>query len=235
MIYLGLLMLLQTLLRPLPVDTASAQTLSTQPTNEFTALADLEVLNGKAETVSYHGRRAIRLLPAADRRGQGDFILAIVRGSDFQDGTIEADVSGAPRAGTPPDSRGFIGISFHVRPHGLKFENLYLRPTNGRADDQLRRNHSVQYTSEPDYPWDRLRKESPGLYESYVDLQPDEWTHIRIVVSGTRSQLYVNGASQPCLIVNDLKLGKTGGEIALWAHWTTEAYFANLEIVPHSD
>jgi hypothetical protein len=77
---------------------------------------------------------------------------------------IEGEVAGAPRSGTPEDSRGFIGISFHVQAHGSRFENIYLRPTNGRADDQLRRNHSVQYTSEPDFPWYRLRKDNPGVY-----------------------------------------------------------------------
>jgi hypothetical protein len=229
MICLALLVLLQAFLTPVPVNAATPET---RPKSESALLADLEVVNGKAETVTYHGRRAVHLLPPADHENSQDSILALIRGSDLQDGTIEADVSGVPRVGTPSDSRGFIGISFHVQPHGLKFENLYLRPTNGRADDQLRRNHSVQYTSEPDYPWDRLRKESPGLYESYVDLQPDEWTHMRIVVSGTSAKLYVNGASEPCLIVNDLKLGKTGGQVALWAHWTTEAYFSNLKVVP---
>jgi hypothetical protein len=60
--------------------------------------------------------------------------------------------------------------------HGARTESIYLRPTNGRADDQLRRNHSVQYDSVPDFPWFRLRKESPGVYESYTDLEAGEWS-----------------------------------------------------------
>ena len=47
---------------------------------------------------------------------------------------------------------------------------------------------------------------------------------------GTKAQIYVNGADQPCLIVNDLKLGDTRGKIALWAHPTTDAYFSNLTV-----
>jgi hypothetical protein len=50
------------------------------------------------------------------------------------------------------------------------------------------------------------------------------------VVSGTKAQLYVNGADQPCLIVNDLKLGETHGQIALWAYGTTDGYFSNLKV-----
>jgi hypothetical protein len=102
--------------------------------------------------------------------------------------------------------------------------------TNGRSDDQVRRNHAAQYVSHPDFTWHRLRDESPGAYESYVDIVAGEWTKIRIVVSGTKAQLYVNGAPRPCLIVNDLKLGETRGQVALWIGADTEAYFSNLTI-----
>ncbi|MGB8030591.1 MAG: hypothetical protein WCF30_13130, partial [Terracidiphilus sp.] len=67
-------------------------------------------------------------------------------------------------------------------------------------------------------------------YESYVDLVPGEWTRIKIEVSGVTMRLYVNGASQPTLLVNDLKLGDASGGIGLWIGVGTEAYFANLRI-----
>jgi hypothetical protein len=51
---------------------------------------------------------------------------------------------------------------------------------------------------------------------------------MKIVVSGTETSLYVNDAPQPCLIVNDLKLGETHGQIALWAHTSTDGFFFNL-------
>src|SRR5882762_3430372 len=145
-------------------------------------------------------------------------MLAIVTGSNFFNGTIEVEVAGVPRAGAPEDSRGFIGLVFRAQDHGARGENIYLRPTNGRADDQLRRNHSVQYESAPDFPWHRLRKESPGVYESYADMETGAWTKIRIEVQGTNARLYVNGAAQPCLIVNDLKLGESRGQVGLWAY-----------------
>jgi hypothetical protein len=115
-----------------------------------------------------------------------------------------------------------------VQDHGSRYEAFYLRMTNGRANDQLRRNHSAQYVSHPDFPWDRLREENPSVYESYVDIDPDAWVKIKVVVSGTNAQLFVNGADQPCLIVNDLKLGESRGQVALWTGPDTEAYFSNL-------
>ena len=197
------------------------------------SLHGLEAVNGKAEIATYRGRRALHLLAlpeqaTPDHPANDASMLAIVTGSNFFNGTIEVEVAGVPRAGAPEDSRGFIGVVFRAQDHGARGENIYLRPTNGRADDQLRRNHSTQYESIPDFPWHRLRKESPGVYESYVDLEAGAWTKMKIVVSGTKAQLYVNGADQPCLIVNDLKLGDTRGQIALWAHPTTDAYFSNL-------
>jgi 3-keto-disaccharide hydrolase len=191
---------------------------------------DLTMVGGKAEPVTYKGRGAVHLVPAPSA-GKGDEdMIAILAGPDFKDGTIEVDVAGAPLSGAPPDSRGFIGVAFRVQEKGQKGEYFYLRPTNARCDDQLRRNHTTQYVSAPDYPWQRLRKENPGVYESYSDMDTGAWTRMKIVVSGTKAQLFVNGATQPVLVVNDLKLGDGHGQIGLWAHSTTDAYFSNLVV-----
>jgi hypothetical protein len=80
--------------------------------------------------------------------------------------------------------------------------------------------------SHPDSPWFRLREESPGAYESYVDLEPGAWTPIKIVVRGLRAALYIHRAAQPSLVVTDLKLGRSGRPIGLWIGAGTEAYFS---------
>jgi hypothetical protein len=191
-----------------------------------------KVLNGRAETVTYRGARAVKLVPLPAAEGKDEDMLALLDGPDFHNGTIELDVAGAPRAGAPADMRGFIGISFRTGVRGEWTELFYLRPTNGRAEDQLRRNHSVQYQSDPDYPWHRLREEHPGVYEAYADLEAGAWTTMRIEVEAGTARLYVNGASQPCLVVNDLKQGDRAGRIALWAHVSTDAYFGPISLVP---
>ena len=190
------------------------------------------VLNGHTEVVTYRGRRAIKLIPAPETAGKDEDMLAVLAGDRFTDGTIEVAVAGAPRPGMPPDSRGFIGIAFRTGDRGEWSEVFYLRPTNGRVDDQLRRNHSAQYVSHPEFTWNRLRQESPGMYESYVDLESGAWTSMKIVVAGTTARLYVNGAAQPCLVVSDLKRGASAGRIALWAHVETDAYFGEIVVNP---
>lgn len=192
----------------------------------------LKLENVKGEPSSYRGRRAVRLTEAPAPPGTkptADDAMAILTESDFGDGTIEVDVAGAPRTGAAEGARGFIGVAFHLQ-DGSHYEYFYLRPTNGRADDQLRRNHATQYASAPDYPWQRLRKENPSVYESYVDLEPGVWTRIKIVVSGTEAKFFVHESDQPVLVVHDLKLGKTRGKIALWIGQDTEGYFSNLVV-----
>jgi len=190
----------------------------------------LEIIHSKAEIVDYRGKRALHLAPQKDHDPDRQSMIALVTGTDFKDGTIEAEVAGLPITEMDPTARGFVGLLFRAQDHGNRAENIYLRPTNGRADDQLRRNHSVQYESAPDFPWHRLRKESPGVYESYADMETGAWTKIRIEVQGTNARLYVNGAAQPCLIVNDLKLGESRGQVGLWAFVATDAYFSDLRI-----
>ena len=202
-----------------------------QPTvYRLDSMEGLEAVNTKAEVVTYRGRKALHLAPTRRVANAQGSMVALVTGTDFKDGTIEVEVAGLPIAEMDPTARGFVGVEFRAQEHGARAENIYLRPTNGRADDQLRRNHSVQYESFPDFPWNRLRSESPGVYESYVDLEPGAWTKMKIEVAGTKARLYVNGAEQPCLIVNDLKLGDVRGQIGLWAFIATDAYFSNLKI-----
>jgi hypothetical protein len=192
----------------------------------------LDRVNVVAESVEYRGKPALRLVEAPGATADAE-TLAVLRGSPFRDGTIELELAGAPRAGSEAGgARGFVGVAFRLQKEPLRYECFYLRPTNGRAEDQLRRNHSTQYVSHPDHPWHRLRKESPGVYESYVDLVPGEWTRVRIVVAGTDARLYVHGAEQPALIVKDLKLGVSEGAVALWIGPGTEAHFTGLRLTP---
>jgi hypothetical protein len=45
-----------------------------------------------------------------------------------------------------------------------QFEHIYLRPTNGRADDQVRRNHSAQYSAHPNFSFAVSRAQAPERY-----------------------------------------------------------------------
>ncbi len=197
----------------------------------FTSLSaqtptQLEQHRVKVDIVDYQGKHAIKVVE--DGTPPNGEAYAVVKGSTFHDGTIEVEVAGRPASGAAEGARGFIGMAFRIKDG--RCEYIYLRPTNGRADDQVRRNHSTQYSAHPDYPFSRLRQDSPEKYESYVDLEPGAWTPMRIVVKGTTARLFVHGAAQPALVVNDLKLGDSEGAVALWIGPGTEGYFTGLSI-----
>ena len=175
----------------------------------------------------YKGRSGVHVVAAPEAANASSY--ALVKDVSFRDGTIEVELAGQPGAGADAGARGFIGIAFRLQSDG-PYEYIYPRPTNGRADDQVRRNHSTQYSSYPDFDFARSRKEAPEKYESYADIQPGVWTKYRIEVEGRKARLYVNGAEQPCLIVNDLKLEPREGGVALWVGPGTDGYFAGLRV-----
>jgi len=212
------------------IATATAATIVYAQTIPLDSPNQLKLVNVKAEAVTFKGRKAIRVHDAAPADLGDEGRLAILPDTDFQDGVIEVDLAGEPRPGAGEGARGFVGIAFRVAADQSRFECIYLRPTNGRAEDQVRRNHSVQYISVPGFPWHFLRKEFPEKYESYVDLIAGEWIRVRIEVRGNKARLYVNGVEQPALLVNDLKQGQSKGAVALWIGPETLAHFANLRI-----
>jgi hypothetical protein len=154
---------------------------------------------------------------------------------DFHNGIIEVDIASTLATSAPDYARGFVGVSFRIQSDG-SFENIYLRPTNSQSQDQLRRNHSVQYFAYPNFRFDRLRKEAPERYETYADIKPDEWMHMKIVVTDQHASLYLNNNLTPAFMVNDLKLGSSAkGGVGIWIESGTIAWFRDLKVMAESE
>ena len=188
------------------------------------------VLDGKRGLRATISEEALRRMSQTQQYAQG---LIHIEDLDFSNGVIEAEIAGGLTPGAGGEARGFVGIAFRVQEDRKTYDAFYLRPTNGRADDQERRNHSAQYISLPEWPWSRLRKETPNKYEAYVDLVPGVWTKIKIEVRGEQARLYVHDHEQPTLIVKDVKSGANAhGGVALWLEPGTVAHFRNLTVTP---
>lgn len=199
----------------------------------LTSTAGLRPHNVIVEPATLQSKKGLKVeaSPEALQSGTGVETLVLISDLNFGDGVIEAEIAGDVRPGAPEGARGFVGIAFRVQEDLRTYDAFYLRPTNGRADDQVRRNHSAQYIAHPDWPWFRLRKEFPSKYESYVDLVPGTWTKVKIEVRGDQARLYVHDQAQPALVVNDAKSGPNGrGAIALWIDSGTVAHFRNLVV-----
>lgn len=194
---------------------------------------DLKPVSVKMSVTSIGGRKAVNV--SRDTAIKGADIPTFVRLSntgDFHNGTIEVKLLSRLLPAAEGYARGFIGLAFRISQNNSRFESIYIRPTNGRAEDQLRRNHSTQYFSYPDHKFDRLRKEAAGQYESYADMGLNEWIKMKIVVRDAQAKLYLNDHPQPTLIVNDLKLGASNsGAIGLWVDAGTDAFFRDIKVM----
>jgi hypothetical protein len=179
----------------------------------------------------FEGKQVVKVRKDTSVKAVDQPTFVRVSGIEFKEGTIEVNVLSRLLPNAPALARGFIGIAFRINDDNSKFECIYVRPANGRADNQLQRNHSIQYFSYPDYDFERLRKEATGVYETYADMGLNEWIKLKIVVEGTQTNLYLNSNRQPSLIVKDLKHGANlSGAIGLWVDVGTEGIFTDLKI-----
>lgn len=182
------------------------------------------------EITKLQGESVVRVIKDSTMKEADEPTFVRIRNINFKNGIIEVEVLSRLLPKASPTDRGFIGVAFRIN---SRFESIYLRPTNGRAEDQVRRNHSIQYFSFPDYKYERLRKEGPEKYESYADMGLNEWIKMKIEIKGGQAILFLNKNKQPSLIVNDLKLGPdVSGAIGLFVDVGTEGYFRNLKISP---
>ena len=158
------------------------------------------------------------------RAGISSTGIVWLTGVNFSNGTIEVDLRGKDIF-----QQSFLGIAFHGV-DTLTYDAVYFRPFNFQSKDSVRKIHAVQYISEPEYPWDRLRQERNGIFEKGITPAPSptEWFHARIVVSGSSIVVYVNNAVTPSLSITKLNIRKDG-LIGIWANGLN-GDFANLSL-----
>jgi len=192
-------------------------------------IANLETQKLNAAVAAYQGKEATRLIDHDGNAG-----LALLKGSSFKDGAIEVELAGKPFRGIiRPRPAALSASPFASRAAASKYECIYLRPTNGRADDIC-----CGATTRRSTPRTRVGLGTPAprvagrLMNRTSISKAGAWTRYKIVVKGRRAELYVHDAAQPCLIVKDLKLGDAAGAVALWVGPGTEAYFTNLKVAP---
>jgi hypothetical protein len=179
-----------------------------------------KVAGRATSVVEIKGRRALKLVEGP---GMG---LVWLDGYEFANGVIELDILGRSQ----PIQGSFVGVAFRVL-GAQNHDAVYFRPFNFRAADSTRHSHAVQYVSNPDWPWQRLRSERPGVYERAVVPEPDgdEWFRVRVEVERPTVRVFVNDAPAPCLVVNELST-RTNGAVGLWVGEGSGGYFANLRV-----
>lgn len=199
--------------------------------NKSKADFKLEGVNVSFAQQKLKGQKVIRVVKDSTILKFDEPTFVKINNINFSNGIIEVKVLSRLLPNAPDFSRGFIGIAFHINENNSQFECIYLRPTNARAESQIRRNHSIQYFAYPEYKFQKLREEYPCAYETYADLTLNEWISLRLVINGEKARLYINNNKQPSLVINDLKFyNNHESTMGLFVDVGTEAFFKDLKI-----
>lgn len=155
--------------------------------------------------IEHRGVQAIRIPPSQNR------VEALLKDVTFTSGTIEFDVEGTHPMGP--------AIAFRRRdPRDLEMFYLRGRPTCAVDED------CVQYAPfvKGVLLWDILPElQAPARYV------PGQWNHVKLVVSGQRVKVFVNGGA-PALDVARLRGDTSSGGIS----FSGPGFLANVTVTP---
>jgi hypothetical protein len=137
---------------------------------------------------------------------------ALLNGLTFRSGTIEYDVASTSDMGA--------GFAFRLADRD-NYELFYLRPRPKceEAPD------CVQYAPQTHgvLLWDVFPQ-----YQAPAPLHMGEWNHIKLVISGRRMNVFVNGGTEPSLKIGRLEGDTSDGGLMLQG----PGIFANLVVTP---
>jgi hypothetical protein len=164
---------------------------------------------GNVNFVEHMGKHSIELQGGDYKKGIPEGVASL---KDFQfgNGTIEYDVS----------AESGMGASFIFRAASKDtFEMFYLRPRPNcqEAPD------CVQYAPQTHgvLLWDLFPQ-----YQGPAPLRTGEWNHVKLVISGRRMNIYINGAAQPTLKIGRLEGDTDRGGLML----AGPGFFADLAV-----
>jgi hypothetical protein len=166
---------------------------------------------GTVNFVDYMGKPSIEL-KAGNYKEHIPSGAATLKDLTFHDGTIEYDV-----AATSDMGAGFVFRSADKD----NFEMFYLRP-RPKCEDAP---DCVQYAPQTHgvLLWDVFPQ-----YQGPAPLRQGDWNHVKLVVSGRRMNIFINGAIEPTLKIGRLEGNSEEGSIML----AGPGIFANLTVDP---
>ena len=166
---------------------------------------------GTVNFVEHDGKPSIELQPGDYRKGIPAG-MAELKDVQFGNGTIEYDVA----------AENGMGAAFMFRATSKENnEMFYLRPRPNcqEAPD------CVQYAPQTHgvLLWDVFPQ-----YQGPAPLHSGQWNHVKLVISGKRMNIYVNGVTQPTLKVSRLEGDMDQGGLML----AGPGFFAELTLKP---
>ncbi len=166
--------------------------------------------------------RDVNTLILNNKIGDG---IAIIKDLKFDEGIIEVELKGENNP-----QKSFVGIAFNIQNDSI-YEAVYFRPFNFQSNEKVRREHSVQYISKPEFEWRFLRTNYKGQFESEYPRQPspDEWFKVRVKIDGKKVFVYDQETKVELLSIERLTK-QISNRIGLWTGYNSKGEFRNLKI-----
>ena len=145
--------------------------------------------------------------------------MAIVRGSAFLDGIIEFDIAFT-------GERGFMGACWRLQ-DPENYEEFYLRPHQSGNPDA----NQYQPVFHGIDAWQLYTGEGYCAPTQYVF---NAWMHVKVVVSGSRAEVYIRDMEEPAVVVGALQRNPRTGAVGLTAGNFAPAAFSRFSFTPVS-
>lgn len=193
---------------------------------------NFQAVHTAIENVQMDGKMVLRVVKSEKLDRPDEDTYARLIDSNFHNGTICVEMRSRLLPDAPDYARGFIGIVFRTNENDAEFESYYVRPTNGRHPDPVRRAHGSQYFSYPGYTFSYFREHDIFGFEAPCDIGLDEWIMLKAVVKEERASFYVNNMDVPVLVVDHLKHGAdASGGVGVYVDIGTEGFFRNFQVI----
>ncbi|AXE18686.1 hypothetical protein DR864_13445 [Runella rosea] len=146
--------------------------------------------------------------------------MAYAKEAQLQDGIIEFDIAF-------PQERGFTGVTFRMQ-DTKNYEEFYLRPHQSGNPD------ANQYTPvyESISSWQLYHGQGYGVPVKY---RFNQWFHVKLVISGSRGEVFIDDMSKAVLSIPVLKRTVKTGMLGIYANGNVGSYFANFTYTPQSN
>ncbi|MBN2093451.1 hypothetical protein JW964_27750 [candidate division KSB1 bacterium] len=140
---------------------------------------------------------------------------AAIKDLNLKNGIIEVDIA------TTEKSRSYPGLLFRMSDQA-NYERIYIRPHRSPFY-----NDALQYA--PTFngvdSWQLYN--GPGKTAS-LDIQPNQWNHLKIVVVGNQAHIFWNDNSRPVLIIDQLAHEESSGTVGLSGPMDGSAFYSNF-------
>lgn len=157
---------------------------------------------GRARVVEHMGRQAL-------------IGTAYLKDVTLASGIIEVDIATTAR------TRSYPGVLFRMKDQ-RNCERIYIRPHRSPFyDDALQ--YAAMFNGVDSWQLYNGKGKTAA-----IDIFPDTWNRLKIIVSGTMAEVYWNDGPNPVLVIDDLDHGDTSGLLGLMGPPDGTAYYSGF-------